>query len=200
MDPQLHTHFTVFNATFDPVEQRWKALQTSGMFGAIHYGTAVYRNELASRLHGLGYDTRQTAHGFEVEGVEQKLIERFSKRSQQRNAAVAREEKRLGRRFSNNEVSHVVHQSRPRKVKDATEERGARARSWTRSGFSRSGRCGRWSRRRPGSGRIPGDGASRPQAMGYAIEHAFSRQSVAPEHELFEAALVKGWGRSICRS
>ena len=44
LDPQLHTHFTVFNATFDPVENRWKALQSSGMFGAIHYGTAVYRN------------------------------------------------------------------------------------------------------------------------------------------------------------
>ena len=41
LDPQLHTHFTLFNATFDPEEKRWKALQTSGMFGAIHYGTAV---------------------------------------------------------------------------------------------------------------------------------------------------------------
>ena len=64
LDPQLHTHFTVFNATFDSVEHRWKALQSSGMFGAIHYGTAVYRNELASRLHGLGY--RHAANGARV--------------------------------------------------------------------------------------------------------------------------------------
>ena len=85
LDPQLHTHFTLFNATFDPKEDRWKALQTSGMFEAIHYGTAVYRNELAARLHALGYQTRATAHGFEVAGVDPKLIERFSKRSQQRN-------------------------------------------------------------------------------------------------------------------
>src|SRR5579884_1042164 len=47
LDPQLHTHFTLFNATFDPEEKRWKALQTSGMFGAIRYATAVYRNELS---------------------------------------------------------------------------------------------------------------------------------------------------------
>ena len=91
LDPQLHTHFTLFNATFDPAEARWKALQTSGMFEAIHYGTAVYRNELASRLHRLGYQTRPSAHGFEIEGVQPDIIARFSKRAQQRNAAVARE-------------------------------------------------------------------------------------------------------------
>src|SRR5580698_166928 len=50
LDPQLHTHFVLFNATWDKTEQRWKALQTSGMFDAIHYGTEVYRNELVNRL------------------------------------------------------------------------------------------------------------------------------------------------------
>src|SRR5208282_4305187 len=32
LDPQLHTHFTVFNATFDEREQCWKALQNGAMF------------------------------------------------------------------------------------------------------------------------------------------------------------------------
>ena len=86
------------------------------MFGAIHYGTAVYRNELAKRLHGLG-----TAHGFEIKGGDQKLIERFSKRAQQRNAAVAQKEKQLGRKLTNDEISHAVHHSRPRKQRDISE-------------------------------------------------------------------------------
>ena len=194
LDPQLHTHFTVFNATFDPVEQRWKALQSSGMFGAIHYGTAVYRNELASRLHGLGYSTRQTAHGFEVEGVEQKLIERFSKRSQQRNAAVAREEKRLGRKLSNDEISHVVHQSRPRKIKDATEDE-VRARQLDEIGFFEKRGLRAVVAQAIGQRQDFQETVHLGQATGYAVEHVFARKSVAPEHELFEAALVKGCGQ-----
>jgi conjugative relaxase-like TrwC/TraI family protein len=194
LDPQLHTHFTVFNATFDPVENRWKALQSSGMFGAIHYGTAVYRNELASRLHGLGYSTRVTAHGFEVEGVEQKLIERFSKRSQQRNAAVAREEKRLGRKLSNDEISHVVHQSRPRKVKDATEGE-VRARQLDEIGFFEKRALRAVVAQAKGERKDFQETVHLGQATGYAVEHVFARKSVAPEHELLEAALIKGCGQ-----
>jgi conjugative relaxase-like TrwC/TraI family protein len=37
LDPQLHTHFTVFNATFDETERRWKALQVGAMYEAIRY-------------------------------------------------------------------------------------------------------------------------------------------------------------------
>lgn len=119
LDPQLHTHFTLFNATFDPKEQRWKALQTSGMFDAIHYGTEVYRNELVNRLHQLGYRTRKAGSAFEIEGVSPKLIERFSKRSRERDAAVVKQEKRLGRTLSKTEIAHVVHQTRPKKLKGA---------------------------------------------------------------------------------
>jgi conjugative relaxase-like TrwC/TraI family protein len=94
LDPQLHTHFVLFNATWDKTEQRWKALQTFGMFDAIHYGTEVYRNELVKCLHRIGYQTRQTAGAFEIEGVDPKFIERFSKRSKERDAAVAKEQQR----------------------------------------------------------------------------------------------------------
>src|SRR5438046_69850 len=122
LDPQLHTHFVLFNATWDTKEQRWKALQTGDMFGALNYGTAVYRNELARRLHQLGYSTRRTGTAFEIEGVEPELLERFSKRSQQRDMAVKAQEQKLGRKLAKQEVSHVVHQSRPKKLKGASDE------------------------------------------------------------------------------
>ena len=126
LDPQLHTHFTIFNATFDPAEQRWKALQTSEMFAASHYATEVYRNDLAARLHALGYETVRTMvkgrDSFEIKGVSPALCQRFSKRAEERDAMVAKMERELGRKLSNNEISHVVHQTRSRKLKGITTE------------------------------------------------------------------------------
>ena len=196
LDPQLHTHFTLFNATFDPEEKRWKALQTSGMFGAIHYGTAVYRNELAARLHRLGYATRATAHGFEIEGVKPDIIERFSKRAQQRNAAVAREEKRLGRKLTNDEVSHAVHQSRPRKLKNASE-RDVRAAQLDEIGFFEKRALRQLVDRANGPRPDVSERVTPTEAIAikHSVDHVFARQSVAPEHQLLEAALVQGCGQ-----
>jgi conjugative relaxase-like TrwC/TraI family protein len=197
LDPQLHTHFTLFNATYDPVEKQWKALQSSGMYDAIRYGTAVYRNELAKRLHGFGYATRQTAHGFEVAGVEPKIIERFSKRSKQRDQAVAREEKRLNRKLTKDEVSNVVHKSRPKKLKDASEEE-VRGQQLDELGFFEKRALKKVIAEANGVAWQPQTMEERVhlgQAVQYAEEHVFSRQSVAPEHALFEAALVKGCGQ-----
>ena len=78
LDPLLHTHLTVFNATFDETEKRWKALQAGGMYDAIRYGTAVYRNELAKLVQQIGYRIRPAKYGFEIEGVSDAVLKRFS--------------------------------------------------------------------------------------------------------------------------
>lgn len=194
LDPQLHTHFVLFNATWDSKEKRWKALQTGDMFGALNYGTAVYRNELAQRLHRLGYSTRQTGTAFEIEGVDQKFIERFSKRSQQRDMAVKAQEQKLGRKLTNQEVSHVVHQSRPKKLKGASDEQ-VRQQQLGEIGFFE-----KRSLRKvvEGANGMPKDFVQRvrlDEAVSHGIGHVFERHSVAPEHKILEAALVKGCGQ-----
>jgi conjugative relaxase-like TrwC/TraI family protein len=117
LDPQLHTHFTVFNASFDQSEKCWKALQARGMYDAIRYGTAVYRNELAKRVQQIGYRIVSAKNGFEIEGVSGETLKRFSKRAQQRDAVVKEVEAKLGRKLSNDEISHAVHRSRAKKIK-----------------------------------------------------------------------------------
>ncbi|MGE3311769.1 MAG: MobF family relaxase, partial [Limisphaerales bacterium] len=66
LDPQLHTHYVVFNATWDSVENRWKALQTERIFERMTFFTEVYRNDLARRVQDIGYAIRPTEHGFEL--------------------------------------------------------------------------------------------------------------------------------------
>src|SRR5437660_5052434 len=194
LDPQLHTHFVLFNATWDTKEQRWKALQTGDMFGALNYGTAVYRNELAKRLHQIGYQTRQTAGAFEIEGVEPELLERFSKRSRQRDMAVKAQEQKLGRKLTKQEVSHIVHQSRPKKLKGASDEH-VRKQQLGEIGFFEKRVLRKVVERANGLPVIPAETVTESDAVRHGLDHVFERNSVAPQHRILEAALVKGCGQ-----
>ena len=194
LDPQLHTHFVLFNATWDGKENRWKALQTGDMFGALNYGTEVYRNELAKRLHQLGYSTRRTGTAFEIEGVDAKFIERFSKRSQQRDMAVKRQEQKLGRKLSKQEVSHVVHQSRPKKLKGASDEQ-VRQQQLGEIGFFEKRSLRKVVEAANGQPKEFAQRVGTDEAVTHGLQHVFERHSVAPQHKILEAALVKGRGQ-----
>ncbi len=194
MDPQLHTHFVLFNCTWDNTERRWKALQTGDMFGALNYGTAVYRNELAKRLHRLGYQTRKAANGFEIEGVAPELIDRFSKRSQQRDLAVKRQEARLGRKLTKQEIAYVVHQSRPKKLKGASDDQ-VRRQQLGEIGFFEKRALRKVVEAANGQSEDFAHLVTKRKAVDHGIAHVFERTSVAPQHKILEAALVNGCGQ-----
>jgi len=194
LDPQLHTHFVLFNATWDKQEGRWKALQTGDMFGAINYGTAVYRNELAKRLHQIGYATRRVGSAFEIEGVDAKLIERFSKRSQQRDMAVKRQETKLSRKLTNKEVAHVVHQSRPKKLKGVSDEQ-VRDQQLGEIGLFEKRVLRKVVAAADGQPKDFGERVGPDDALAHGLAHVFERRSVAPQHKILEVALAKGCGQ-----
>jgi conjugative relaxase-like TrwC/TraI family protein len=192
LDPQLHTHFTVFNATFDETERRWKALQAGGMYDAIRYGTAVYRNELAKRVQQIGYHICPAKHGFEIEGVSDAILKRFSKRSQQRDAVVMELEQKLGRKLSNNAISLAVHQSRSEKVKgisssEVRERQMAQLSAEEQQSLQKLCASVRASR-------LPRIALLENQVLNHALAHVFERKSVVPEHELLNVALSQRLG------
>jgi conjugative relaxase-like TrwC/TraI family protein len=80
-DPHYHIHAYVFNATFDPEEERWKA----GEFGNIKrdapFYEAAFNGRLADRFLASGYAIRRTDRDFELASVSRELIEKFSKRT-----------------------------------------------------------------------------------------------------------------------
>jgi conjugative relaxase-like TrwC/TraI family protein len=192
LDPQLHTHFTVFNATFDESERCWKALQAGGMYDAIRYGTAVYRNELAKRVREIGYRTVPAKHGFEIEGVSPDVLKRFSKRSQQRDAVVKELEQKLGHKLSNNAIALAVHQSRAKKVKgiSTTEVRERQLEQLQPNELQALQKLSTSAQRT----RQPHIAGLENQTLNYAVAHVFERKSVVPEHELLNAALSQRLG------
>ncbi len=189
LDPQLHTHFTLFNATFDAKENRWKALQTSDIFAASQYGTEVYRNELSRRLQAIGYEME----GIEIKGVSPELMKRFSKRAAERDAVIAQMEERLGRKLSNNEISLAVHKSRSEKVKgiSTAEVRQKQLGQMTTEEIATLRNV-----RDQGVPRAVASPVSESAALRYATAHVFERASVVPEPELLRHALMHGRGQT----
>ena len=164
------------------------------MFDAIHYGTAVYRNELARRLREFGYSLRRTGSAFEIEGVSPALIDRFSKRSRERDAAVARAEQHLGRKLSRNEIAHIVHQTRPKKIKGATDEQ-VRQQQLGEIGFFEKRALRKVVEAANGQPHDIAQSVTVDAAIEHGVQHVFERQSVAPEHKILEAALIKSSGQ-----
>ncbi|MFO0807547.1 MAG: MobF family relaxase [Gemmataceae bacterium] len=80
-DPQLHAHGFMFNVTFDPVEQRLKAGQFRDLKRDAPFWQAAFRARLAAKLQAAGYALVFKDGDFEIAGVPQSVIDKFSRRT-----------------------------------------------------------------------------------------------------------------------
>ena len=128
LDPQIHTHAVAANLTFDGVESRWKALQASEIYARRAYLTEIYRNALAREVKTLGYEIENRIDGkghdcgFEITGVPDSLMEKFSQRSKQRDKAISRFIKKHGRTPTDNEIAVLVRETRADKLTEISTE------------------------------------------------------------------------------
>jgi conjugative relaxase-like TrwC/TraI family protein len=193
LDPHLHTHCVVFNATFDPTESRWKALEVQSMYRAQKFATNLYRHELCKGLRALGYEIVNTIHGFEIKGVPASVIARFSKRNQQINEETD-EQLKIGSPVTDIGAlrKRIAHGNRRRKLKDSTAERlrPSWANQLTPHEMKALGAL-RSVQPKPAK---PADVAS---IAAWADEHLFERRSVVNDYELMSAALARGRGEDF---
>jgi conjugative relaxase-like TrwC/TraI family protein len=118
-DPQLHTHSVAMNLT-QRDDGKWVALTNDEMLKSIKVVGAYYRAELAKRLQDLGYDIRQTRHGFELASISDKAIKLFSTRSQQVEEALR--SKGLDRDSANSKTKQTITKAtRPTKTETDRE-------------------------------------------------------------------------------
>lgn len=89
-DPHFHVHVVVMNLTFDPVEQKWKALQTGGMHQDIRTYQGAFHRRLKEGLEELGLEVEPSKHLFEIKGIERDLVEKFSRRTKTIEETAAR--------------------------------------------------------------------------------------------------------------
>lgn len=131
-DPQVHAHIIAINATWDPVEQRIKALQFGDTWTLAPLLEAKFMSILAEKVMDLGYSVRTKGPFWEIDGVPDSVIEKFSNRTDvikqvaredgitnpyelDRLGAVTRERKSPGSTFSNLKAawaSRLTHDER----------------------------------------------------------------------------------------
>jgi conjugative relaxase-like TrwC/TraI family protein len=201
LDPQLHTHAVAANLTFDNLEGRWKALQASGIYERRSYLTEVYRNALAREVRLLGYEIESRRNGkgrdcgFEIRGIPDAVLERFSQRSRQRDEAVRRFIEEKGRPPTDNEIAILVRDSRADKLLEVSTE-AVKAFQRARLTIEESRQLKSFAGKAR-SGDISFDGSN--PSLQYAKDHVFERVSVTKDHEILGEALRHGRGRISCQ-
>jgi len=197
LDPHLHTHCVVFNATFDAAENRWKALQNYELLRARKFAENVYYHELARNLRGFGYEIRNLARGdFQIEGISEAVCERFSKRDAEIDRALAKlladKPELTGANFKALRAQLAV-ETRAKKQKDLNR---AELRMLWNSQLNETERA---ALRQPPkhSEIITGNRMSVGEAVQWAEDHLFDRNSVALECQLWQQALERGRGENI---
>ena len=90
LDPALHTHSVIANMVRG-ADGKWRSMANERLYESKMLLGALYRNELARGLSRLGYAIEKThADGrFEIAGVSRTVIEAFSTRRAEIEAAVA---------------------------------------------------------------------------------------------------------------
>lgn len=192
LDPHLHSHSVVFNATFDPVEDRWKALEPEGIYRAQKFAQNCYFHEVAKGLRALGYDLDKDTCSFGIKGVPASVVDRFSKRHRQIDTEA---QKRLEKGWRGNLKDlreQVAADVRKRKMKESTAER---LRPLWHEQLTPAEQSALHSLRpAPKSESERTDVAA---LVAWADDHLFERRSVVNDYELFSAALARGRGANF---
>lgn len=199
LDPHLHTHCIVFNATFDPVEARWKALENYELLRARKFAENAYYHELARDLKSFGYRIRNQARGdFHIEDIPQELCERFSKRRGEIDAALNRllsEKPELQAGNVKDLRARLAECERTRKQKELSREElrtlwGAQLSESERKllrGLAHGGE---------GVAKLQAS-VSVTEAVQWAEEHLFDRNSVVLECHVWQEALGRARGEDF---
>jgi len=80
-DPHLHAHCFAFNATFDEVEQQWKAADIGPIKYDAPYFQATFHSRLKGNLANLGYEIERRRNSWELAGVPDAVTKKFSRRT-----------------------------------------------------------------------------------------------------------------------
>lgn len=191
--PQLHTHVVIFNLT-ERENGKMRALQPYSLFESQQFATAVYQSHLTYKLRSLGYEIEPGKSGApDIKGYTREYLDASSPRRQQIEEALSRSG------FAGPEAAQIAaHNTRDKKVilspnqilaahKQIADEFGNQAAKVVAA--ARQHRMEQAQDRR--------EQAHHQQvreAITFARDRSFERESVIDERALYVDALRRGMG------
>ena len=198
LDPQLHTHCVIANMV-QGGDGKWRTMVNDGLYRNKMAIGAIYRAGLAEGLRELGYGIGKThADGrFEIAGVPRDVIEAFSTRRAEIEAAMA--ERGLGATSENPHLAAratLMTRAAKRDVDKValreTWQLQARALGFPAEAICAAARQTERDRSAPDLVTHPGDAAG--DAARWAVEHLSERQAVFGHTDLLAATLGRDPG------
>jgi ATP-dependent exoDNAse (exonuclease V) alpha subunit len=192
--PQLHTHAVIFNVT-ERENGQTRSMQSHELYASQHYGTAIYRAELATRLEELGYELERGKDGQpEIKGYTREYLEASSPRRQQ-----VQDYKREQGIDGAAAGQIAAHRTRDRKELLSPEEvqrqhrelAGQHGHQADRVVAEAQERAQKFIQERAET-RTPEQTAR--QAVTYARDHLFEKNAVQDRRAIYETALNRGMG------
>ena len=195
LDPQLHTHAVVANMV-QGEDGKWRTMVNDGLYRNKMAIGAVYRSELARGLKDLGYGIEKTHPDgrFEISGVSRDVVEEFSTRRAEIEAAMAARDE--GAPLENPKLADRAALMTRAVKRDV--DKGELRRSWERQaaelGFSAQAvraRARQAERKRPAPDLFSGPVQAAGETAAWAVEHLSERQAVFSHGDLLAAALAR---------
>ena len=187
-DPHLHSHCFVFNATYDNVEERWKAGYFRDLKRDAPYYEAAFHARMADRIKELGYGVEAKGKFWEIDGVPQSVIDKYSQRRDQIEALA--EERGITDAAA---LDKLGASTREKKVKLSMEQLSAEWASRLNPEEKAAMEAARSGERSKQTGN---DGVGLPvQALDHALNHIFERVSVSSVKGVQAEALRYGVGK-----
>ncbi len=193
LDPQLHTHAVLANMVRGP-DGKWRTMSNEALYRSQKLIGMLYRSELAQGLWKLGYAIVKThADGrFEVAGVRREVIEAFSTRRAEIEAAMA--ERGLGTTAENQRTAEraaLMTRARKRDV-DKSALRGIWEKQAADLGFDARAHAAEATSR---VASLEGKEAAREtgsagEAVEWAVSHLAEREAVFARADALAAALA----------
>lgn len=95
-DPHLHAHCYVMNTTWHEKQQRFQAGELGSIVKDAPYYEAAFDSRFSHKMAQMGYKVEKRGHSWEIAGLDNTTLQKFSRRTVEVEKAAAREVKEKG--------------------------------------------------------------------------------------------------------